>query len=843
MGQAITQEQFQAAAAANIKASGDNPVVVEEQTKLVNTFGNSNEMMSTFMDSHVKGPTDTRSSRDVVLDLFGLDRDVERNTNINFALNAETGEREFTVGEATLAPIIALTDLLRMRTGEVALDPVQMFKDVFQLTPAGVGKPNPSQLGMMLRRSMAPSESLKSKRRFKVAEKMREDGFAAEDILQKQGIQTINNIQYIELSDVGAGWKGGFAEKMNDALNDRGDLRAQMIEGAYGGRARDMYRFTLGDVFKHKDLYEAYPGLENFTLQIFTRKYSTDPGGSFDWGNKNVNLFVRPEEFGTNQGLDRILSTMLHELQHGVDRTEGTDIGSGNASHESERLNNEEKKIRDVKSIFEDAFYTAENKGIDPRAFDSREGFKREVYKYIDDPALLDTIRRNMASDDRFFSGAYGEDEAASLRMETIKQLATVNAVISNIPDLRPSVFKADPNTSGEDATEKWTGFKTSEEWEGLDATVQFIEGKPTTDNPDANYKVWNGSWIGLDGERYWIEDSQESMDDVIRMMRLQEEAIPYHEKVSNLMSGNMRKAGEGSRKAWKDYWNNPFEVIARLVSARKELTQLEIDEDLFPIRKGSDPATGLPRNDPTNMDVDDKGFAENTPEYRDYVRKIKKALSIEPPRGSSKKTEAPMQPVSKPTTNTALVSNAKKINPDITDTKIPGFHGTVGERTGAVVWDKAKMNKRDQFISPGAYFSLEPTEAIKHANKRAIRDLQVVPGQGNKPVYYRTPNGERVTVQSILDGTDVHGAPINAGQNIIPVNLANLDKTYMIKNNKDRLWVKDNWEQLQAEGYDSVAFKNFSDNQKQIVVFPEHIGKVIKDIDLRSIMPNWEGA
>ena len=56
---------------------------------------------------------------------------------------------------------------------------------------------------------------------------------------------------------------------------------------------------------------------------------------------------------------------------------------------------------------------------------------------------------------------------------------------------------------------------------------------------------------------------------------------------------------------------------------------------------------------------------------------------------------------------------------------------------------------------------------------------------------------------------------------------MGDLTKPYIVKNNKDRLYVKDNIDKIKEEGYDSIVFRDFGDNSQQILVFPEHIKKV----------------
>jgi hypothetical protein len=85
------------------------------------------------------------------------------------------------------------------------------------------------------------------------------------------------------------------------------------------------------------------------------------------------------------------------------------------------------------------------------------------------------------------------------------------------------------------------------------------------------------------------------------------------------------------------------------------------------------------------------------------------------------------------------------------------------------------------------------------------------------------------VTTNTLLEGKDIYGEPILKGQNVLPLDLSKLEKTYLVTDNDDRLWAIKNQDKLKEAGYDSIAFDNFNDRSKQIVVFPEHVDKVQK--------------
>ena len=169
-------------------------------------------------------------------------------------------------------------------------------------------------------------------------------------------------------------------------------------------------------------------------------------------------------------------------------------------------------------------------------------------------------------------------------------------------------------------------------------------------------------------------------------------------------------------------------------------------------------------------------------------------------------------------------------------------------------------LNKADQFLGEGLYISISPDIGVEYANMRAFnKDLAGVPkatkqlldsrGKSDGSEYSKTiSDNKMVTSTSIMKGLDVDGNYMARGQNVLPLNLSKLKKTYLVKDDKDRRWVVDNIEKLKKEGYDSVAFDDFSDRSKQIVVFPEYVNRVQKlsdeDIPLggKKLTPKEEG-
>ena len=191
-------------------------------------------------------------------------------------------------------------------------------------------------------------------------------------------------------------------------------------------------------------------------------------------------------------------------------------------------------------------------------------------------------------------------------------------------------------------------------------------------------------------------------------------------------------------------------------------------------------------------------------------------------------------------------------------ETGLYGYHGTARERgPDEPFFDIGFGRKQDQFLGEGFYFTLDPKVAEEYANMRALdlgrsaKTARNIKGQDaieimNDPKAThvgasRSTNprsavvnvdtaGNFVTPSSIMGGTDIYGNPLSKGQSVARFDLSGLEKPFVVKNNKDRKYLKENFQKLKDEGYDSVLFSDFEDRSKQIMVFPEHIGKVTGD-------------
>ena len=179
-------------------------------------------------------------------------------------------------------------------------------------------------------------------------------------------------------------------------------------------------------------------------------------------------------------------------------------------------------------------------------------------------------------------------------------------------------------------------------------------------------------------------------------------------------------------------------------------------------------------------------------------------------------------------------------------ETGLYGYHGSSKgrlEEKGKDYFDIDFGNPNDQFMGEGFYFTINPKVAEEYANIRATKDFNPVDGGRGDTLFINPKTKEKATTASLMKGVDIEGNPLQAGQNISRFNLENIEKPYIIKNNKQRLYAKENIDKLKEEGYDSILFKDFDDRSQQILVFPEHISKVSGNTTKETVTKKSKGG
>ena len=164
-------------------------------------------------------------------------------------------------------------------------------------------------------------------------------------------------------------------------------------------------------------------------------------------------------------------------------------------------------------------------------------------------------------------------------------------------------------------------------------------------------------------------------------------------------------------------------------------------------------------------------------------------------------------------------------------EVSVAGYHGTATTRDkDAPFFNIDFGRKQDEFLGEGFYFTIDPKVASQYANMRAINELDMIGSKGGEGLYKYRPTGQTVTTSSLLKGMDVDGKSVSVGQQVGKFDLSGIENPLIVRTNKQRLDAKKNIAKIKEAGYDSIVFDNFKDRSKQILVFPEHIGKVDKD-------------
>ena len=156
------------------------------------------------------------------------------------------------------------------------------------------------------------------------ATKLEKKGVSPQEIWKETGtVRGPDGMWRQEISDKEAFIKGTKPfENVIMGAYDRGVLKT----------GDQLYKTTVEDVMYHNPLKEAYPELMDLETQMMRKGSNARGSLSTDTTNKNQILSVR-EDLPPEQAR----STMLHELQHGIQESEG--FGVGGNTNTMARLN------------------------------------------------------------------------------------------------------------------------------------------------------------------------------------------------------------------------------------------------------------------------------------------------------------------------------------------------------------------------------------------------------------------------------------------------------------------------------------------------------------------------
>lgn len=109
------------------------------------------------------------------------------------------------------------------------------------------------------------------------------------------------------------------------------------------------WEFNLSDVIDHPMLYEAYPEIADMPLAIVTGDRKGWNGAFFGLED-GIEIYAESFRLG---GIDDTISTILHEVQHGIQKIEGFDSGSNPSMFLRQNLPAAEKQLQKVVKTIE----------------------------------------------------------------------------------------------------------------------------------------------------------------------------------------------------------------------------------------------------------------------------------------------------------------------------------------------------------------------------------------------------------------------------------------------------------------------------------------------------------
>lgn len=178
--------------------------------------------------------------------------------------------------------------------------------------------------------------------------KMEKTGISPKEIWNKLNVfrNPIDNQWRREITDETAKLKGG--EKVEDAV---------MNQMRKLGKDKTAEPVTMGDIFHHPDLYEAYPHLKDIEVR-FTPKDSK-LSGRMALPEEGKGWF----ELNPNLSADKAKETILHELQHNIQENENWAVGGSSQDfHHQDAAT----KARDILNWRKEVESTAQRMGLSP---------------------------------------------------------------------------------------------------------------------------------------------------------------------------------------------------------------------------------------------------------------------------------------------------------------------------------------------------------------------------------------------------------------------------------------------------------------------------------------------
>jgi len=383
----------------------------------------------------------------------------------------------------------------------------------------------------------------------------------------------------------------------------------------------------------------------------------------------------------------------------------------------------------------------------------------------------------------------------------------------------RDRLNKINPNHKQDSDTNRALIDKARERLKKIDKDARFPIENFINEKVRLEKQAKKGEKIGEYAKSY-LETLKNKVDE----LEIPKSAKTKYAKDYQNYRKNKDTLDDQSRKAYKEYRDLYGEREARLIEDRYQKRKEILDKEGTLVKK-------LFRGKQDDVDTSLRGDTEFIQEFGGVspnAKLVKDAdgqiVGVASTKSEVLEKKSPIRFLydKLPESEKVLLPKQKD------DFSIAGYHGTSKSRkAGEPFFDISFGRQQDEFLGEGFYFTLDPKIASEYANMRAINQLVDAGKKDGEGLSIYKPTGQKVTTSSILKGVDVDGKPIPVGQQIAKFDLSNLEKPYVVKTTKDRIYLKENFQKIKDEGYDSVLFDDFKDRSKQIMVFPEHIGKV----------------
>jgi hypothetical protein len=337
--------------------------------------------------------------------------------------------------------------------------------------------------------------------------------------------------------------------------------------------------FPLSEIYGHRKLYEAYPELKNIGIRVKDMPAIGDKG-FYD----EVNNTIVINRGAMDKGLESVEETLLHEIQHYIQRVEGFARGGSPAEFKvakdeaMSRINFLNAQLSEAAKKLEDKTLSSEQKQQYRDQYDSAMNEKLNIDPIIVQADTYDQYRK--------LAGEVEARDVAFRKNLTPEERRTKPPLESQGVSLEDMIVKMDSkeslSTEEQDLYDKAKKYKTAEEFLGKDEVDEgVIPGEP-------NYYIG-----GIENPRAMIiEDvAGEDGESLGYKVQLSDGRIlsnPLSDKIGgDPYFENQEEAIKYAKAQLTDIWNKANEEKPKLrlleepVSEKSSFSQPQIVSDL----------------------------------------------------------------------------------------------------------------------------------------------------------------------------------------------------------------------------------------------------------------------